>query len=136
MFARFISPTDPNHNDEPVRSTTGHPFVQTPWGLGATTVLAQQLVPSNRFDIAWDISYRIRPAFSPGAGYFAYSTLGLVEMTPIGAGVANRMQFRSIEPAAYMPIPAYQRSGIPHDAGMVALQGLQIDNPDLQGYVG
>jgi hypothetical protein len=136
LVARWFSPADPNINVDPLRSTSGHPMLQTPWGPMPSTVEGQQLASKNRYNLDWDHEYSIRPAFSPGNGYFAYCTFGLTEFTAIGAGVANRKQIRFIDPPAYMPIQSIPPIGLPHDAGEVTLQGLQIDNPDLQGYVG
>ena len=137
LFARWVSPPDPNHNTNPVQSTSGHALIPTPWGFAPATVEAQQLCDPNRYNLNWDFEYRVRPAFSPGTGYFAYGSFGLYEQTAIGAGVANRMQFRSMQPPPlYMPVKSLAPIGLPHDAGEVALQGLAIDNPDLQGYIG
>lgn len=136
-IAMWFSPNDPNINIDPVRSTTGHPSIPEPWGNIPTTVEQQQLAsPKNRFNLNWDLEYRVRPGFSPGNGYFAFANYGLAEFTSIGAGVANRKQFASICPPLYMPVQSIPPIGLPHDAGIVALQGLTVDNPDLQGYVG
>jgi hypothetical protein len=123
-------------NRYPTRTTSGHYPIPEPWGNLPRTVLQQQMASDNRYNLDWQHEYLQRPAFSPGAGYAAYTSFGLYEQTAIGAGVANRRQFRSVETASIMPLKSIMASGIPHDAGLVALQSLTIDNPDLQGYIG
>ena len=125
-----------NLNRVPVRSTSGHPDIPAPWGSAPKTVLQQQLASKNRYNLDWFHEYTYRQPFSPGSGYAAYTTLGLYEVTPIGAGIANRKQFKTVNPASYMPNKSVPSFGIPHDAGLVALQALSVDNPDLQGYIG
>lgn len=120
----------------PLRTTSGHFPIPEPWGTGPRTVQQQQLASGNRYNLDWQHEYAQAPGFSPGAGYAAYASFGLYEQTAIGGGVANRKQFKSVESTSYMPLKSIMASGIPHDAGLVALQSLTIDNPDLQGYIG
>jgi hypothetical protein len=133
MVKSWFAPADPNHNNNPHRGSGG---IQTPWGFAPHTVLGQQLASDNRYNLDWQHEYSVRRPFDPGMGYYAYDSFGLVERTAIGAGVANRKRFNITTPAYYMPIKTALVTGLPHDAGMIDLQSLQIDNPDLQGYIG
>lgn len=47
--------------------------------------------------------YARRSLPGPGSGNIAFETLALPEFTPIGAGVANQQQFRTLTPATYVP---------------------------------
>jgi hypothetical protein len=101
------------------------------------TVLQQQLAPgSNRFNLDFRHEFTRRFEIDPQAQAAVYTAFGLFEMGPIGAATANRMQWRTVNPAAYMPIKAVVASGIPHDAGMWDFQPLIVENPSLSGETG
>lgn len=60
-------------------------------------------------------AYARRPLPGPGAENLAYLTLQLPQLTPIGAGVANRRQFQFQTPATY----------VPHLTGIQGLGGIE-----------
>lgn len=59
----------------------------------------------------------------PGAQGFGYESLGLVEFTPIGAGVPLQEQIRSVNPQLYVG-QAVTLAGIPTQAGQMITQPL------------
>lgn len=63
------------------------------------TVLQQQVQsPVTRFNAEWKFTYEKKRLPGPGTQNYAYENLGLVEFSPIGAGVANRGQLNIVQP--------------------------------------
>lgn len=54
--------------------------------------------PRSRFNPSWKLTYERKRLPGPGTQNYAYENLGLVESTPIGAGTANRLHFRPLQP--------------------------------------
>ena len=66
---------------------------------------------------------------TPGALAYAFESLGLVEFTPIGAGVAQRVQLRPLAAQSYLPAQLLPLQGL---GGIVA--GQVITQPLIDPY--
>lgn len=60
----------------------------------------------------------------PGAMAYAWETLGLAPLTPIGRGIVAYLAVRAVGPQVYMPFKSITVVGIPTMAGQMALQPL------------
>jgi len=88
--------------------------------------------PISRFN-PFALAYERKEPPSPGAQNYAYEALGLVEFTPIGAGVSNRRQLH-----VFQPSPLYVLQAVP----LQGLGGLQqgqwfsypLDNPESDTF--
>lgn len=63
----------------------------------------------------WPFTYLRKLLPGPGSGNLAFQQEALPEFTPIGPGIANRMQFATMTPATY----------VPHVIGIQGIGGLQ-----------
>ena len=65
------------------------------------TVVQEALAsPGTRFNPSWQFTYEAKRLPGPGTNNYAYENLGLVEFSPIGDAVSNRMFLRPTQPPA------------------------------------
>lgn len=65
---------------------------------------------------------------SPGAPIWAFTSLGLVEFSPIGTGIPNQEEIRALEGAPYFPVQTVSIQGLGGIVqGNMVLQPLVLD---------
>lgn len=80
----------------------------------------------NRFLGTFRVLYEAKPVPSPGAGNYAYESLGLAMFAPAGRGVSVTGNPRPLQPAQLYQQKTAAVQGIPVVAGQIIMQPLAV----------